>query len=151
MAQILLPLFPEETRMLTSNLGVKEIEGTVYYYLSGMPIYSHGVEQRDRFRYCTSNLLVQGLCRNVDIVRVFHVSTDSVRRNKKLLIEKGESAFFTGTKRVRRGHKLTATVLVSIQKKLDENRSVNSIAKGLNISEGSIRYAIKQGRLKKNH
>ncbi len=135
--------------MITPTLGVREDQGLVVYFHSGMPIYSHGVEERHKFRYCTSNFILQGLCRNVDIVRAFHVSTDSVRRWKKVLVEKGELAFFGEKERVRRSHKLIPEVLARIQKKLDNHQSVNSIAKQEQISEGSIRYAIGKGRLKK--
>ena len=80
--------------MITPTLGVREEDDTVYYLHSGMPIYSHGVNELNKFRYITSNLLLQGLCKNIDIVGAFHVSTDSVRRWKKRLSEEGEEAFF---------------------------------------------------------
>ena len=47
-------------------------------------------------------------------------------------------------------HKLLPDVLERIQKKLQSGASANGIAKNENISEGSIRYAIKKkGQLKK--
>lgn len=149
MAQLLLPLFPEDTKMLTPVLSVREKGGTVYYLLSGMPIYSHEKEDLNKFRFITSNFILQGLCKNVDIVRVFHVSTDSVRRWKKRLEEEGEEIFFKQEQRHGRSHKLVPGVLERIQQKLDKGHSAYSIAKEENISEGSIRYAIGQGRLKK--
>jgi len=85
----------------------------------------------------------------VDIVRIFHVSTDSVRRWKKRLSEEGEDAFFKEENRHGRSHKLLPDKLDRIQLELDKGRSVNSIAKDENISEGSIRYSISLGRLKK--
>lgn len=101
------------------------------------------------FRYITSNFVLQGLCANQDIVDAFHVSADSVRRWKKKLSEEGELAFFKEDARHGRSHKLLPEVLDRIQGKLDKGQSSYSIAKQENISEGSIRYAIKEGRLKK--
>lgn len=150
MGQLLLPLFPTDTEMITPVLGVREQGGIVFYLLSGMPIYSHEKGSLHRFRFITSNLILQGLCKNVDIVRVFHVSTDSVRRWKKRLEEEGEEAFFKEENRHGRSHKLLPDVLERIQHKLDKGQSVNSIAKQEGLSEGSIRYSIDQGRLKKN-
>jgi predicted transcriptional regulator len=150
MGQLLLPLFPKDTTMITPTLGVREYEGTVYYLHSGMPIYSHDQNELTKFRYITSNFLVQGLCKNKDITETFHVSTDSVRRWKKRFSEEGEEAFFKPENRHGRSHKLLPHVLDHIQEQLDEGRSAYSIAKEEGISEGSIRYAIKQGRLKKN-
>lgn len=149
MGQLLLPLFPVDTRMITLTLGVREQNGTVYYLLSGMPIYSHESNDLTKFRYITSNLILQGLCSNQDIVDAFHVSTDSVSRWKKKLSQEGEKAFFKEESRHGRSHKLLPDVLSRIQIKLDQGRSSYSIAKEEGISEGSIRYAIGLGRLKK--
>lgn len=150
MAQLLLPLFPCETAYLTPTLGVFRKEDLVYYMHNGVPIFSHASSDINRFRYVSSHLLLQGLCQNVDIARVFHVSTDSVRRWKNKLSEVGESAFFSASISHSSAHKLLPDVLARIQHKLDDGASVNSIAKKENISEGSIRYAIKQDKLKKN-
>ena len=93
MFQQLLPLFPTDTCLLTPYIGVREQEGLVHHLLNGLPIYSHSSTDHLRFRYITSHLLLQGLCKNQDIVDLFHVSHDSVRRWKKKLSEEGESAF----------------------------------------------------------
>ncbi|MDD4192187.1 MAG: hypothetical protein PHI28_12705, partial [Mangrovibacterium sp.] len=85
MGQPLLPLFPSGIRMITLTLGVREENGTVYYLHNGMPIFSHAPGDMNMFRYITSNLILQGLCANQDIVDTFHVSADSVRRWKKRL------------------------------------------------------------------
>lgn len=149
MGQLLLPIFPHDTHMITSTLGVREHDGFVYYLHSGMPIFSHAKGDLPKFRYITSNLIVQGLCRNQDIADAFHVSTDSVRRWKQTYLTKGESAFFTDEARHGWSHKLLPDVLCRIQEKLDHFQSVNSIAKEEGISEGTIRAAINR-HLKKN-
>jgi transposase len=149
MGQILLPLFPPDSRMITQTLGVWEANGTVYYLHSGMPIFSHESGDLNMFRYITSNLILQGLCKNQDIVDTFHVSVDSVSRWKKKLSEEGEKAFFKPETRHGRSHKLLPHVLDRIQRKLDDGKSAYSIAKAEGINEGSIRYAFKLGRLKK--
>lgn len=150
MSQLLLPLFPTDTQLLTPNPGVREYEGFVHYLLNGLPIYSHTKTDHLRFRYITSHLLLQGLCKNQDVVDLFHVSHDSVRRWKKKLTEGGESAFF-GISEARHGHssKLLPDVLERIQSEMNKGKSVYSIAQKEGISEGSIRYWIKQGVLKK--
>lgn len=149
MGQLLLPLFPVDSKMITPTLGVREVDGTVYYLHSGMPIFSHLSDDLNMFRYITSNLILQGLCSNQDIVDTFHVSTDSVARWKKRLSEQGEKSFFKEEARHGRSHKLLPEMLDRIQARLDEGKSNYSIAKQEGISEGSIRYAIKLGRLKK--
>lgn len=149
MGQLLLPLFSHDTTMITPVLGYREQGGTVYYLLSGLPIFSHGSDDHNKFRYISSNLILQGLCSNQNIVDAFHVSTDSVRRWKRTLDLKGEEAFFTPETRQGKTHKLLPAVLERIQIKLNKGDSVNSIAKVEGISEGTIRNAVKQGKLKK--
>ena len=151
MGQLLLPLFPNGTQQLTPYIGVREYEGQVHYLLNGLPIYSHSKADHLRFRYITSHLLLQGLCKNQDVVDLFQVSHDSVRRWKKKLSEGGESVFF-GVSESRHGHssKLFPEVLERIQSGMNTGKSVYSIAKEEGVSEGSIRYWIKQGQLKKN-
>lgn len=136
--------------MITSTLGVREYDGTVYYLHSGVPIFSHARGDLNMFRYITSNLILQGLCKNQDIVDAFHVSVDSVSRWKKKLSEEGEKVFFKAETRHGRSHKLLPEVLDRIQDELNKGKSAYSIAKAEGISEGSIRYAFKLGRLKKS-
>lgn len=136
--------------MITLTLGVREYDGTVFYLHSGVPIFSHLSGDLTKFRYITSNLILQGLCNNQDIADTFYVSTDSVRRWKKKLSEEGDVAFFKEESRHGRSHKLLPPVLERIQGKLDQGQSSYSIAKEEGISEGSIRYAINLGRLKKS-
>ena len=147
MGQLLLPIFPRDTTMITPTLGVREVKGSVYYLHSGVPIFSHEKNDFHKFRYITSTFLLQGLCSNVDIVRTFHVSTDSVRRWKKKLSEGGEAAFFGKEKRHGRSHVLLPDVIKRIQERLDKGQSAYSIAKEEGISEGTIRYRVTRHEL----
>jgi len=149
MGQLLLPIFPNDTKMVNSTLGVRDYKGKVSYFHCGESIYSHESGDLSGFRYITSNLIQQGRCTIQEIADTFHVSFDSVSRWAKQYGEKGESVFFNAELRHGRSHKLLPPVLERIQGKLNTGQSVNSIAKQEGISEGSIRYAISQGRLKK--
>ncbi|MCK5703145.1 MAG: hypothetical protein KAI29_18415 [Cyclobacteriaceae bacterium] len=51
MAQLLLPIFPSGTTLITPTLGVSIKGTTVTYFLSGMPIYSHEEHELNKFRY----------------------------------------------------------------------------------------------------
>lgn len=148
--QLCLPIFPAKTKMISSCLGVYENDDIVQYIANGLPIYSHTSEDIQSFRFITSNFINQGLCQATEVARCFGISVDTVTRYLSKLRTEGEAAFFSGEKRKGYCHKIRGKVLTSIQKKLDEQQSVNSIATGEDLSEGSIRYAIKQGYLKKN-
>ena len=149
--QLFLPLFPRETKMISSCLGVYENDDIVQYIANGLPIYCHTSEDLQSFRFITSNFINQGLCKATEVARCFNISVDTVTRYLSKLRNEGEAAFFSEEKRKGYCHKIRGKVLTSIQKRLDQGQSVNSIAKAEGLSEGSIRYSIKQGYLKKKN
>ena len=77
----------------------------------------------NKFRYITSNLLLQGLCGTQDIADTFHVSLDSIRRWKNKLSEEGDRVFFNDQTRQGRSHKLLPNVLERLQLTLDQGQS----------------------------
>lgn len=127
--QLLLPIFPKQTKLITPILGVYENDNFVYYLLSGMPIHSHIHDDLQSFRWITAKLVQQKLCRNVDITRCFGVSEDSVYKSVKRLKEKGESGFFETNQNGGRKPKLMGDLLERIQASLDKGESSYSIAK----------------------
>lgn len=64
------------------------------YFHGMLPVFSHAVSDRRSFKMITSSFILQGVCRNTDIKRVFGVSKSSIIRNCKRYAEKGSDAFF---------------------------------------------------------
>lgn len=147
--QLKLPLFPKEATMISSCLGVYEKDGLVQYIVNGLPVYAHGKEDFQEFRYITSNFIDQKLCRKVDVQSCFHVSIDSVARAYRKYKQEGTAAFFGKSARKGSAHKIVGDKRARIQSKLDKGQSVNSIAKQEGVAESAIRYQVKQGYLKK--
>lgn len=149
--QLQLPLFSPDAIMISSCIGYYSRDGIVQYIVNGLPVYAHGEDDLNSFRFIVSNFIEQGLCSKAEIQRAFHVSEDSIYRYHKLYKEKGADGFFGERPRAKkRCHKVVGQTKEKIQKFLDKGESVNSIAKRIGISEGTIRYQIKQGLLKKN-
>lgn len=149
MAQLLFPFFPSDVEYLNPRMGVQKLQKTVWYYHVGEPIFSHSVDDNMKFRYITSQFIINNRCSVKDVCRVFLVSADSVRRYKKKLIDQGEVAFFGPENRHGHCYKMNDEKIEEAQRLLDEGRSQNSIGKQLGVREGTIRYWIKQGNLKK--
>ena len=146
-----LPLFPRGTGLINANLGVQlDSEKTVWYLLNGLPVYFHPTGDQNKFRYITSLLVELRHCTQADIVRFFHVSLSSVQRYLNIYREQGEAGFFFGNGRkggVR--YKMTPELVEKIQPMLERGDSQCSIARKFKISEGTVRYQIQQGVLKK--
>lgn len=149
--QLLLPIFTKDVTLITATLGVAEHDEFVYYVHNGVPISTHHKDDLKSFRYTTSMLIDLGRCSQSDIVRAFHVSTDSVSRALKRYRQRADIGLFDTDKRHGVSHKLFGTRLERIQKMLDQGMSNYAIANKENISEGSIRYALKIGKLKKKY
>ena len=149
--QLLLPLFPYETKLITPSLGVFRQKEIVYYLHCGVPIFSHIAEDIKSFRYITSKFIIERLCRKIEISKCFGVSYDSVNRYVKLLQEEGDAEFFANEKRHGYAHKLLPEVLVRIQKSIDEGKNNCLVGREEGLSEGAIRYGIKTGKLKKKY
>ena len=149
--QLLLPIFPRDTQFITASLGIFDKEGIVTYIHCGVPIFSHSSEDLQSFRYITSKFILEGLCKRKDIADAFHVSIDSVYSSVKKLKEKGEEAFFGTENRHGYSHKLKGEKLKQAQLCLDKQMNQSATARHVGVREGTIRYAIQVGKLKKKH
>jgi DNA-binding CsgD family transcriptional regulator len=147
--QTILPIYPVSTVFINSTLGVWKNDKTVTYISNALPIYSHARSDYKTFRFITAKLVLLGRCTQKEISDCFKVSYDSVKRSVRRLKRTGDSGFFTEENRHGNAYKLTPERIERIQDALDSGKSNLAIAKMENISEGSVRYAIKKGMLKK--
>jgi hypothetical protein len=150
--QLKLPIFPVGTKMITECLGIGTQNGVVTYLHCGAPIFTHLEDDYRSFRFITSKFIVQGLCRKIDICHCFHVSYDSVKRYEKRLEECGDQSFFDkGKYNGGSRYKLLPAVIERMQAYLDAGKSNCEIARLEKVTEGSVRYSIKTGILKKRY
>ena len=147
--QLKLPLFPKETKLFNASFGVFSHEGTVFYLHCGQPVGMHEAEDHNSFRHKIASFIELGLCTQSEVASTLHVSIDSIRRSCKQYREIGEAAFFAPDGRKGKSHKMLPHVLERVQAQLNEGKSVNSIAKKEGVREGTIRYCIQTGKLKK--
>lgn len=80
MPQTFLPFFPAEATLINQYLGVQQRADTIYYFNGQMPIFKHHKDDKDSFRLITSQMIDNGNCKQMDIVRCFGVSAISVKR-----------------------------------------------------------------------
>lgn len=85
----------------------------------------------------------------MEIVRAFDVSKESVKRWVKIYRAKGEPGFFGTRKGQKRGNVLTKEVLSKVQTGLNLGKSPKTIGAELKIKPDTIRKAIIYGRLTK--
>ena len=94
MPQTRFPFFPESIALINTYIGFQKKNGIVYYFNGSMPVFQHPEKDYASFRLFTSQLVVNGNVKQVEIVRAFNVSTISVKRWVKKYREQGAESFF---------------------------------------------------------
>ena len=84
MPQLQLPIFPVGTTPITSEIAFECRDGKVIYVNGHLPVFQHEEKDLASFRLFTSQLIVQGVVQQCDIVRVFGVPRITVTRAVKL-------------------------------------------------------------------
>ena len=144
--QTLLPIFPSESTRINEVLSFEKREGTVWYFHGCMPVFSHSEKDHDSFDMYTSQLVVVGQCKQVEIVKAFGVSAISVKRHVKKYREGGAGIFFK-ERSVRKFTVLTPAVLTRAQELLNEGKSRYEVSEDLCIKSDTLYRAIRSGRL----
>ena len=147
--QLQLPLFPSGTKLISPCVGVYKQDGLVQYIVNGLPVYAHGKDDLQAFRFFFSNLISHGLCTKTEVRKAFCITEDYVNRAYRLFKNEGEAGFFKPENRHGYCYKLVGDNLVKAQQLLDEGRNQSATAAAVGVSESAIRYAIKMGYLEK--
>ena len=147
MPQALLPLLPDGATRINDRISVVRQDGTWTYFCGVDPIFRHPEHETESFRMFTAQLVCQDSCKQVDIVRTFGVSSNSVKRSAKKYREEGTKGFYRFRKR-RQGNVLTDEVLAQAQGLLSRGVSRRQVADELGVLYDTIRKAINQGRLR---
>jgi transposase len=149
MLRMQLPLFPPELTFINRQISFQKKDGKVYYFHGLFPLFSHEESDIKSFRLITSQLIVSGNVKQIEVAKAFGVTYISVKRSVKLLREEGPEGFFKNEVKPRTPHVLTEEVVEKVQRYLDKGYSPSEIAEKLNLKANTIRKAIQAGRLRK--
>ena len=147
MPQVQLPVFPAGCREINANVAFERREKQVVYFNGHLPVFTHEVEDLQSFRLFTTQLIVNRVATQGEIVAAFGVPLTTVKRCVKRYRQGGIKAMFEPPKR-REGTKLDAPRLAQAQQLLDEGWKVPALSKQLNILPSTLHKAIDCGRLK---
>lgn len=149
MSQELFPFFLPDTTIISNLVCYQKDKNRIYYFVGCEPIFSHHIDDKMEFRYITSSLIVNGKCKQVDIIRIFGVSKISVKRWAKVYREEGLDGFTKkkGKKRKRKGKVLTDDKLKQAQKLFDEGKTRTDVANEIGVLRDTLVKAIHAGRV----
>ena len=146
MPQPLLPLIPSGATPISEHVSVIDEKEVWTYFVGVVPVFAHPQDDHDSFRMFTAQLVCNGNCKQVDVVRAFGVASISVKRCVKQYREQGCESFY----RKRRGRGaavMTEPVVRQAQQLLNQGHSRKETAQKLNILPDTLRKAINQGKL----
>lgn len=147
----LLHLIPHGASTISNNLSVISEEDMWTYFHGGLPVFSHHASDNRAFRMITSSFILEGICRNVDIERVFNVSKTSVIRNCKKYKLGGSDAFYKHSSKGRKKSRvLTPERLKKAEELLSDNFTRREAADKLGVKYDTLSKAIQDGRIKAN-
>ena len=146
MPQTVLPLFVEGMTSINGVLSYERHDGWLTYYHACHPVFRHTEDDVKSFRMFTASLVVNGSCKQMEIVRAFGVSVISVKRSVKKFREGNVAAFFKrGGKRKPRV--LTREVMEQAQALLSKGLPRQEVAEKLEIKPDTLYRAMQAGRL----
>jgi transposase len=144
--QALLPLIADGAKRINHVISVVRENGQWTYFCGVQPVFQHAENDRRSFRMFTAQLICQGACRQVDIVRAFGVSKNSVIRSVDKYRAGGVEAFFS-PRATRSASVMTPEVTARAQQLLWAGRSRKEVAEELGVKLDTLRKAIQQRRL----
>jgi transposase len=144
--QALLPLIAEGATRISDIISVVRENGQWTYFCGVQPVFQHAENDHRSFRMFTAQLICQGVCRQVDILRAFGISKNSVNRSVKTYRAGGVSAFYT-PRATRGASVMTPEVAAQAQQLLGAGWSPREVAERLGIKLDTLRKAIQHGRL----
>ncbi len=144
-----LPVLPPGTRIVSSRLAVLVDDERLVAYSAADPIYTCRLDDRDGMRLAAGMLSHLRLAPDTALAEALGVNRETVRRNRKLFEQGGVEAVRSRTGGPRTPSKMKEAVRLRAQHCLDQGWSVNRTAKEVGLTEGALRYAIRQGRLRR--
>jgi len=147
MLKIQLPLFPPELTFINKQISFQKRDDRIYYFHGLFPLFSHEESDLKSFRFITSQLVVSGNVKQIEIAKAFGVPYISVKRSVNRLRKEGPEGFFKTEAKARTPHVLTDEVVEKVQGYLDKGCNPAEIAEKLELKANTIRKAIQAGRL----
>ncbi len=147
MPQVQLPVFPDGTTLINSDLGCVRKGQQILYVNGHLPVFTHEVDDLASFRLITTQLIVNGTATQSQIVRAFGVPLRTVKRYCQKYHREGAAGFYKPAAR-RKGHRLTPERLTEVQAMLDQGQTPPQISRETGLLSSTVHKAIDDGRLK---
>ena len=141
-----LSLIPEGSKLINDHVAIYRHEGQIEFYTASGLIFSCSENNRYEFRLAQGILVKQSIATPAQLSKALGVNRATVYRNLKKYEEGGPSALIID-KSNRSAYKLNDNKSRRVQELLNKGYSLRGAAKEVGVTEGCIRYAIKNGSI----
>lgn len=119
----------------------------VLYFAAGVPLFRHATDDEIGRRVALGQILELKLAKKSDLIASVPVSVSSLYRDQQRLRAEGVLGLLPEKRGPRGGHKLDEEALAKAQKMLNAGKTKVAVAQALDVTEGTIRNAVRLGRL----
>ncbi len=135
--QQILPIFPDDTKMVNYQVGFKQMDDFVHYFVNGMPVYCHEKEDKNGYRFVLATLVNNKFCSIKELSESLGVPKKNVERYAKSLRDHGMAYFFNRKETRGQCHKFTQEKIEKAQRLLNLGYSQQGTAKAIGVSESA--------------
>lgn len=147
MPQLQLPIFPDGTKEVNRDLGVRCADGKVVYLHGHLPVFQHEENDLNSFRLFTSQLVANGVARAREVVEAFGVPLGTVKRYAALFRQQGPAGFYQNQPRQRSETKLSPAIKQQAETLLSAGCGVAEVARQTGVLATTLHKAIRAKRL----
>jgi len=147
--QTTLAVVPPTAYIVSPRLAIDRDGEQLVAYSASDPIYTCRLDDRDGIRLAAGMLSHLRLGGVQALADALGVSRELVRRNRKLFAEGGVEAVRSRKTGPKGAHRFTGPLRTRAQRCLDQGGTIRGAAKEVGLSEGTLRHAIRAGRLRR--
>lgn len=143
-----LDFIPGDAIELSPHLAIIKQKNNIIFFNSTTPIYSCQESDKIGIRIAAVIMANLKLASVNSLSEQLNINRTTIFRNR-IKFKKDGIKSLIDSNRKQKPHKLKEDVIKKIEELLSEGKSIRKAAKEFNISEGAIRYQIKQGKIRK--
>jgi transposase len=147
--QSYIPFLPEGAEPINNHVAIYRHDEKIEFFTASGPIYSCRESDLYGLRLAQGIIVTQTATTPAEFAKALNINRTTVYRNLNKYQQDGPAALFIDKKSNRKAYKLNGKAKRQVQALLNRGYSLKAAAKQTGITEGSIRYAIKKGRIVK--
>jgi hypothetical protein len=145
--QSYIPFLPEGAEAINNHLAIYRHDEKIEFFTASGPIYSCRESDLYGVRLAQGLIVTQTATTPSELASALNINRTTVYRNLNKYQQDGPAALIIDKKSNRKAYKLNGKTKSQVQALLSKGFSIKAAAKQAGITEGCIRYALKNGTI----